>query len=625
MTILSKNIRRAIVPGSPGSPGLPGQAYLPARSAYELETVCSWVSPSESDIAAAYAAAGVSRVYGIVRYDADGTPIYGWITPTGVSVRVPFYTYVCEPTMVRHDYPAVPYVPPTPPVPATPAQFVADFSLGWNGRAASNARFVGNGAFEFRTQASNVGAVVGLSAAPQTSGYADILHGFYLAGGIARVYEAGEEALYIGVFSSADVFKVQRAGDTVYYFIDDVEVHDSPAAEGVMHLAAALYAGGDTVIGAEFVAGGSAAGSLLALQAISGEAGYTGAISSGSFLPLTGSASVGAQAGGSLSALAGLAGKAYSLADGELMAITGAAEGYIDAPPYALASGYFELMSGAASMLTGSVGGGATAIQAMGSLSYDRDFGDARGTMPAVSGSAFSYEAPTEATVFSGAFAGFDAVGFAELGVVMTSSAQVAVVFTLQSVQDAAVESAATASSTLLTQQTIEALLMALAQSSSLQFDDAADLTIWTVNTENAGTTRYDNYGFNSFAKIGAKYFGAKADGVFELAGATDAGDEIPALVNLGKSDWGSSLKKNIDYCYLGVASDGKMVLKVIADGQTYLYTARNSSDGMSTQRVSLGRGLRANFYEFELQNAAGGAFELSRVEFTPIPLSRRI
>ena len=43
------------------------------------------------------------------------------------------------------------------------------------------------------------------------------------------------------------------------------------------------------------------------------------------------------------------------------------------------------------------------------------------------------------------------------------------------------------------------------------------------------------------------------------------------------------------------------------------------------TQRYDLGKGLKANYYEFELFNQNGCDFELDSVEFLALPSGRRI
>ena len=154
---------------------------------------------------------------------------------------------------------------------------------------------------------------------------------------------------------------------------------------------------------------------------------------------------------------------------------------------------------------------------------------------------------------------------------------------------------------------------------------EAASPDVWVLNIESGGFTRYEDFAFNSYAKIGDTYFGCKADGVYQLDGDTDAGDLIQAMVSFGKQNFGTSALKRITNAYVGVSSTGKLVLKVIADGAEYDYVARDSSEYMQTQRFDTGRGLRLNQLEFELYNQDGDDFELSSVEFAVLTTERRI
>ena len=207
---------------------------------------------------------------------------------------------------------------------------------------------------------------------------------------------------------------------------------------------------------------------------------------------------------------------------------------------------------------------------------------------------------------------------------VMNSSGTVTGLLAVQVLIDSLLKSSGVVSGAVTPQLTVQAVMTALANASNLVFDEGSP-TVWALNTKNAGTTRYNNFAFNSFAKINGSYYGVKKDGIYKLTGANDAGSAIAAAVNFGKTDFGTSRLKSLTQCYVGVASTGAVVLKVIADGQTYIYTARDSSTALGTQRVDLGRGFRANYFDLELQNSNGGAFDLASIEFTPIPLSRRI
>lgn len=148
---------------------------------------------------------------------------------------------------------------------------------------------------------------------------------------------------------------------------------------------------------------------------------------------------------------------------------------------------------------------------------------------------------------------------------------------------------------------------------------------VWVVNAETGGSTRYENYAFNSFAFIDGAYYGCRADGIYRLDGDTDAGDPIQAMVSFGKQDFGTSAMKSVTNAYVGLSSAGRMFLKVRVGDHDYTYAARGSSEHLQAQRFDIGRGLRGTYIEFELYNADGDDFELASVEFVAIPLSRRI
>ena len=127
------------------------------------------------------------------------------------------------------------------------------------------------------------------------------------------------------------------------------------------------------------------------------------------------------------------------------------------------------------------------------------------------------------------------------------------------------------------------------------------------------------------FSNFGDTYYGCKADGIYALDGETDAGSAIRAMVSFGKQDFGTSALKRITNAYVGVSCEGRMFLKVIAEGEEYVYAARSADEELQVQRFDTGKGLRVNYLEFELYNADGEYFELASVEFAVVPTSRRI
>jgi hypothetical protein len=155
----------------------------------------------------------------------------------------------------------------------------------------------------------------------------------------------------------------------------------------------------------------------------------------------------------------------------------------------------------------------------------------------------------------------------------------------------------------------------------SLQRDG---MSVWALHMDSMGSTRYENYDFNSFMTLDGKTYGVNAAGIHLLEGDTDGASTITASVDFGSLNFGNNSRKAMPYVYIGMASSGKTVLKVESDGQTYYYTARDATELMKTHRFELGRGLRSNFYGFTLQSD-GRAFDLHNIEFFPLELKRRL
>ena len=186
-------------------------------------------------------------------------------------------------------------------------------------------------------------------------------------------------------------------------------------------------------------------------------------------------------------------------------------------------------------------------------------------------------------------------------------------------------DAAASADLQLTPQQILTAALQALGHIGAEMGMPGQNVSVWSVNAETGASAAYEDYPFNSFATIGGRHFGAASDGIYELVGDDDAGVPIQAHMNLGKRNFGTSKLKAMPYAYLGVASDGLMVVRVTTEGASYTYKARAASAEMQTQRVDFGRGLRANYFTLELMNENGADFDLDVIELAATPLTRRI
>lgn len=172
--------------------------------------------------------------------------------------------------------------------------------------------------------------------------------------------------------------------------------------------------------------------------------------------------------------------------------------------------------------------------------------------------------------------------------------------------------------------------------SESLTLHDAlitnAELIAYVMNLSTSAMSTYSNFNFNSFAKIGTKYYGATDDGIYELTGDTDAGVAIEASVKLGTEDFGvpklmqSDTMKRVQVAYLGLKSDGTVLLNVTANGATNSYAlTATSQTSLHTGRLKLGNGVASRYWDFEITNVDGASLELESVTFYPVELNRRI
>ena len=149
--------------------------------------------------------------------------------------------------------------------------------------------------------------------------------------------------------------------------------------------------------------------------------------------------------------------------------------------------------------------------------------------------------------------------------------------------------------------------------------------TGWVLNTENAGSTRYEGYNFNSMTMFKGQYLGTMDDGIYQLTGDTDAGTEIDAYFRTGAMTFGTERQKRVPTLYLGIRADGELLFKTVTDEKIErVYELTSYDDNLSDKRVRLHRKVRSRYWQFSLHNKAGSDFELDQIDFLPIILTRR-
>ena len=151
----------------------------------------------------------------------------------------------------------------------------------------------------------------------------------------------------------------------------------------------------------------------------------------------------------------------------------------------------------------------------------------------------------------------------------------------------------------------------------------------WVVNTKDQAFSEYQNFPFNSLCASGGRYFAVAEDGLYELAGETDAGAPIQAGIKTGLLDLGTHFIKDVKAAYIGYNSTGKLLLHVTTTQkgrkeQWWYELKQEAADSLRDGRVTVGRGLRSKYWQFEVVNLDGADFELDDIQIMYSVLSRR-
>lgn len=146
----------------------------------------------------------------------------------------------------------------------------------------------------------------------------------------------------------------------------------------------------------------------------------------------------------------------------------------------------------------------------------------------------------------------------------------------------------------------------------------------WAYNLNNQAPSFYENFKFNSFAKIGNQYYGLASDGLHILGANDDNGSEINAVITTGISDFGEYRIKKVPTVYAGARTEKPLELTCRVDNEPdYTYEFTSSSEGIAPTRVKLGKGLEGRYWQFEFKNRDGADFEISDLDI-PMALNSR-
>lgn len=149
--------------------------------------------------------------------------------------------------------------------------------------------------------------------------------------------------------------------------------------------------------------------------------------------------------------------------------------------------------------------------------------------------------------------------------------------------------------------------------------------TTYVINTETTGITEYTNFPFNSISGG----YAATDTGIYKLTGDDDDGTAIIGSIKTGLMNFGTSVQKQIPYAYIGCHTDGQMILKTTVtrkgEKKERWYTMNQTRQAVDTVRITLGKGIKSTYYQFELVAIDGADFNIDGIELLPLTLKRRI
>lgn len=147
----------------------------------------------------------------------------------------------------------------------------------------------------------------------------------------------------------------------------------------------------------------------------------------------------------------------------------------------------------------------------------------------------------------------------------------------------------------------------------------------WLLSPETASVTNYSNYNFDGACKWNGEYYFFNSSGLYKYGGSTDDGETIRSIVTFSALSFGTSNKKIIPSIYLGATNSGGLILKVRHDGRGEVYYKINKyTNNLQTQKIDIGKGLMARYFQFELIIDASD-FDMESIEFLPMEIKRKI
>jgi hypothetical protein len=147
------------------------------------------------------------------------------------------------------------------------------------------------------------------------------------------------------------------------------------------------------------------------------------------------------------------------------------------------------------------------------------------------------------------------------------------------------------------------------------------------TNTVTGAVSVYEGLAPNSMCELNGQFFVMTSTGVQALDADNDNGTQIDARIKFGVTNLGIAQQKRISDFYAGMRASGDMTLRIYTDENApNEYTlSPNGVPTLKQRRVTTGKGVRGKYWQFELENTNGCAFDFDSFDIAVAETDRRI
>lgn len=152
----------------------------------------------------------------------------------------------------------------------------------------------------------------------------------------------------------------------------------------------------------------------------------------------------------------------------------------------------------------------------------------------------------------------------------------------------------------------------------------AASLAVhqYATNLMTGAVTRYADFEFDGFCRVGMDTFAYRQDGLYKLTGSDDDGKAIHMLIRFGEEDLGSTQAKRVGNIFMGLETDGDIQVQMTGDdGRDARYRAYRRR---SEYRADLARGIKSRFWEMQVEITHATHAQLDNIEWVVSANGRR-